>query len=59
MMKIFVLLFPSMGATQSAGEKLETNRWFSFSGWSPISVSDKIIALIMCYHGYHEDTAIH
>lgn len=31
----------------------------SFSGWSPISVSDKIIALIMCYHGYHEDTAIH
>lgn len=54
-----VFLFPPMGATQSAGEKLETNRWFSFSGWSPISVSDKIIALIMCYHGYHEDTAIH
>lgn len=57
--KIFVLLFPPTGATQAAGEKLETNRWFSFSGWSPISVSDKIIALIMCYHGYHEDTAIH
>ena len=31
----------------------------SFSGWSLISVSDKIIARIMCYHGYHEDTAIH
>lgn len=44
---------------QYAGVGLDRNCLFSFSGLIAISVSDKIIARIICYHGYHEDTAIH
>lgn len=43
----------------SVGEELDRNGLFLMSGLIPISVSDKIIALSICYHGYHEDTAIH
>lgn len=57
-MQIFMFLFPSW-ELQSLLVKNLRHIDVSFSGWSLISVSDKIIARIMCYHGYHEDTAIH
>lgn len=34
-------------------------RKWTVSWANPVSVSDKITALIICFHGYHEDTTIH
>lgn len=53
------ILFHLSGATLSASAEVVGNQPHTGANWQYLCQTEKkIIVLIACYHGYHEDTAV-